>query len=193
MHPLHTHTRNSYTGGDASSACFDKLIRVSCCHKTGFEIQRCAARSSGGQLLRVHGGRLGSGGAVDRRVGGGGLDRRHRLGLELGDVVAERRAGVVGGGHLRRLVLAHLDEDGRGRGDGDEDQSARDGRRVLGPVRRRARRAGADGALRHVHRRLHARFSQSTDSIISCRCYLISFKKGEGQLRSRPTKPGLVV
>jgi hypothetical protein len=82
---------------------------------------------------------------------------RQRLGLELSDVVAERRAGVVAGRHQRRLVLAHLDEDGRGRGDGDEDEPARDGRRVLGPLRRRARGAGADGALRHVHHRLHAR------------------------------------
>nr|ACN25182.1 unknown [Zea mays] len=99
----------------------------------------------------------GGGGAVLCLVGGGGLEglrRRSHRRLELGDVIAERRAAVGGFRHLRHLALVHLDEDGRGRGYGDEDEPRGDGGRVLGALRRRTRRAGADGTLGHVHHRL---------------------------------------
>lgn len=131
---------------------YTKLIQLrnACIYLYIFD--RYALQSSRGQLLCRRGGgldRLGRGGGLE------GLGRRRRWRLELGDVVAERRAAV---GDLRhpRLVLVDLDEDGGGPSDGDEDEPRRDGGRVLGPLRRRARRAGADGALRHVHHRLRA-------------------------------------
>ena len=118
--------------------------------------------SSRRQLLRLRSRRGVDGGrrrlwrrCLYRLGGGGGLEGlRHRRRLELGDVVAERRAVVGGFRRHLRLALVHLDEDGRGRGDGDEDEPRGDGGRVLGALRRRARRAGADGALGHVHHRL---------------------------------------
>lgn len=120
----------------------------------------CSSSSSGGELVLCGGGgggrrRRRRGVLCGGRVDGGLLLERDRGEgrLELGDVVAERRAGVDGG-LRRRLVLADLDEDGRHAGDEDEGEAAGDRRRVLRPVRRRARRPRADGALRHVHRRL---------------------------------------
>jgi hypothetical protein len=170
----HAHTKLVHTGGDASSACFD--ICVSCCHKTGFEMQRCAARSSGGQLLRVHGGRLG---------------RRHRLGLELGDVVAERRGGVVGGGAWFLLTWMRMDE------------AAATVMRTSPPAMAAVFLAPSSDvpavpelmALSATYTVGCMRVSVSPQNqSAAVRCYhLISFKKkGEG-LRARPTKPGLVV
>jgi hypothetical protein len=117
------------------------------CHKTEsadedsfLRLRSRRVLDSGGAILRLY-----------RLRRGGGLKGLRRL--ELGHVIAERRA-VVGGFRHLRLALVHLDEDGRGRGDGDEDEPRGDGGRVLGTLRRHARRAGADGALGHVHHRL---------------------------------------
>ena len=106
----------------------------------------CSSSSSGGELVLCGGGgggrrRRRRGVLCGGRVDGGLLLERDRGEgrLELGDVVAERRAGVDGG-LRRRLVLADLDEDGRHAGDEDEGEAAGDRRRVLRPVRRRRRR-----------------------------------------------------